>query len=91
MESRARVVFRGRVQGVNFRANCRERAEQLGLRGWVRNLGDGTVEAVFEGPRELVESCIEWNRAQQPHARVADAEVRWTAASGEFTRFEIRR
>ena len=91
MESRAHVVFRGRVQGVNFRVNCRERADQLGLHGWVRNLGDGTVEAVFEGPRDLVEACIEWNRAQQPHASVSGAEVRWGAASGEFTRFEIRR
>jgi acylphosphatase len=91
VDARARVVFRGLVQGVNFRAHCRERAAELGLRGWVRNLGDGTVEAVFEGPRELVEACIEWNSAAQPNARVTATNVSWESATGEFSRFDIRR
>ena len=91
MDARAHVVFQGLVQGVNFRASCRERAAELGLRGWVRNLTDGSVEAIFEGPRELVEACIEWNRGQQPHARVTAAKVTWGTATGEFTRFEVHR
>src|SRR5207247_44020 len=51
MESRATVIFRGRVQGVYFRANCAEKAESLGLHGYVRNLPEGSVEAVLEGER----------------------------------------
>ncbi len=91
MRVQARVVFHGRVQGVFFRANCRQRALELGLTGWVRNLADGTVEAVFEGEKESVEGAIAWNHKDQPHARVSRADVTWTEATGEFRTFEIRR
>ncbi|MBI4416152.1 MAG: acylphosphatase [Euryarchaeota archaeon] len=91
MRARAHVVFRGHVQGVFFRANCRERALELGLTGWVRNRYDGSVEAVFEGEKEAVEEAIAWNRTSQPHARVADVEVAWAEATGGFRTFEIRR
>jgi acylphosphatase len=87
---RARCVFRGRVQGVFFRANCEADADRRGLRGWVRNLEDGTVEAVLEGPRGAVEAAIRWNRESQPHARVAGVEVEWGEATGEFDGFRIR-
>src|SRR2546428_11388998 len=70
MRARAVVVFRGRVQGVYFRANCADKAEELGLDGYVRNMHDGTVEAVFEGDKSLIETCIDWNRKSQPYARV---------------------
>jgi len=90
MRVRARVRFRGRVQGVYFRAHCREKAKELGLDGFVRNLPDGTVEAVLEGDRDSVVACIEWNRTSQPLARVTAVDTEWTAATGAFQGFEIR-
>jgi len=91
MHARAHVVFRGQVQGVNFRAYCRQRALELGLGGWVRNREDGTVEAVFEGEKSVVEEAIAWNRTSQPHAKVTGADVLWEASAGEFRTFAISR
>ena len=90
MDARARVVFRGHVQGVYFRANCQQKARELGLVGYVRNRSDGTVEAVFEGERSLIEECIEWNATRQPHATVDRADVTWATPTGEFPEFEVR-
>ena len=89
--ARARVVFHGLVQGVYFRAHCERKADELGLRGFVRNLRDGSVEAVFEGDRAAIEACIEWNATRQPHARVDSAEVTWEPPMGEFWDFAARR
>ena len=91
MRTRAHVVFRGLVQGVYFRANCRQDALARGLTGWVRNRSDGSVEAVFEGEGEAVLAAIEWNRASQPAARVSAADIEWAAPTGEFPTFEVRR
>ncbi len=91
MRVRATVRFVGRVQGVYFRAHCEEHARSLGLGGYVRNLADGSVEAVFEGERENVESCIEWNRNSQPAAHVTAVDIEWGPATGGFRGFEIRR
>ena len=91
MRVRAHAVFEGLVQGVFFRANCRRRALELGLTGWVRNREDGAVEAVFEGEKEVVEEAIRWNRTSQPHARVTGADVSFGEATGEFPTFEVRR
>lgn len=90
IDSRAHVIFRGRVQGVFFRAHTERKARELGLMGWVRNLADGTVESVFEGPRESIEEAIEWCKASQPHATVSDAQVEWEEYRGEFNSFEVR-
>ncbi len=90
MRVRATVVFHGRVQGVYFRARCEEAARGSGIEGFVRNRPDGAVEAVFEGERRVVEELIEWNRTQQPAARVTSVDVTWGAATGEFGGFEIR-
>lgn len=90
MTVRARVVFRGRVQGVYFRANCQRKATELALVGYVRNRRDGTVEAVFEGDQPAIEACIEWNATRQPHATVDRADVTWENPRGEFTGFEVR-
>jgi acylphosphatase len=90
MQVRAVVIFRGRVQGVYFRANCAERAETLGLHGYVRNLPDGSVEAVFEGDRPGIEMCIEWNKTSQPYARVEAVEITWHEPKGEFRGFRVR-
>ena len=79
------------MQGVFFRANCRQRALELGLTGWVRNREDGAVEAVFEGEKEVVEEAIRWNRTSQPRARVTEADVSFGDAMEEFPTFEVRR
>ncbi len=68
--ARRRVVIDGRVQGVGFRASCARRAVDAGLAGWVRNLPDGRVEAVFEGPAPAVDAVVEWCRQGPPLARV---------------------
>ncbi len=67
----------GSVQGVFFRVETRDRARSLGVAGWVRNLRDGTVEAVFEGPEEGVESMVEWCRRGPAGARVEAVDVDW--------------
>ncbi len=73
-EVRCRVVVRGRVQGVAFRASTRSQARALRVAGWVRNRPDGSVEAVFEGPAEAVEAAVAWCRRGPPWARVDDLE-----------------
>jgi acylphosphatase len=78
MDSTVRVhaIVTGRVQGVWFRARTQERAESLGVSGWVRNLPDGAVEAVFEGPRDAVDAVVEWCREGPDHASVDDIATR---------------
>lgn len=72
---RVRVVVSGRVQGVFYRAYCAERARELGLGGFVRNLRDGRVEAAFEGPEEDVDAMLAWCREGTPWSRVDHLEV----------------
>ncbi len=74
---RAHVFFSGRVQGVFFRAFTKENADRLGINGWVRNLPDGRVEAVFEGPRDKVEKIIYLCRYRHPYARVDEVEIQY--------------
>jgi acylphosphatase len=87
--TRARVRITGRVQGVFFRAETRERARTLGLSGGVGNARDGSVEAVFEGPPERVRSMLEWCRRGPALAEVEDVSVEWEEPQGEQG-FEIR-
>jgi acylphosphatase len=89
--TRARIVVRGRVQGVFFRASARDEAERLGLKGLVRNLPDGGVEAIAEGEREQLEEFIAWCRRGPPLAEVEEVRVRWTPATGEFASFRVTR
>jgi acylphosphatase len=70
-----RVVVWGRVQGVFFRATVRQRAEARGVRGWVRNSPDGTVEAWFEGDVDAVEALVEWCRRGPRGASVERVDV----------------
>jgi len=72
---RMHVRARGRVQGVFFRAEARARAESLGVAGWIRNAEDGSVEAVFEGEPEQVESMVDWCRRGPVGARVVQLDV----------------
>lgn len=80
----------GRVQGVFFRSSTRDKARELGLTGWVRNLPDGRVEAVFEGEESRVREVIDWCHKGPNYASVSDVQVRFDKATGEFNRFEIR-
>jgi acylphosphatase len=87
---RARLLVSGRVQGVGYRASTQWAVKNIGgLTGWVRNLDDGRVEAVVEGPREKIEDLVAWARRGPPAARVSDVEVTWEPASGEFRDFGI--
>jgi len=73
----------GLVQGVFFRDSCRQEALRLGVAGWVRNAGDGSVEAVFEGDSEAVEALCRWCQAGPSHARVDRVEIVAETPSGE--------
>jgi acylphosphatase len=72
---RYRLLISGRVQGVFFRDTCRRVAQQHGVSGWVRNLPDGRVEAVFEGPAVDVGRLVEWSREGPSTAVVEDVRV----------------
>ena len=89
-QASAHVFFSGRVQGVFFRATCVEHSRELGLIGWVRNLPDGRVEAMFEGERDIIEEAINTCRKGPPMAHVDDIEVTWGKATGEFSSFSTR-
>ena len=84
-----RLLVSGRVQGVGFRDSTRQVAERLHLGGWVRNLGDGRVEAVFEGPAAEVARAVAWCRAGPSWADVAGVEIDRQAPLGE-TSFRVR-
>ena len=86
----AHVSVSGRVQGVFYRATTRDEARDRGVDGWVKNLDDGRVEAVFEGPADAVEEMVERCHEGSPRARVDDVEVKYGDPEG-FDRFEIRR
>ena len=82
---RAHLHISGRVQGVFFRATCQREARSLGLAGWVLNLPDGRVEAVFEGNREEVESMIRWCHEGPPGAAISGIEMVWESPRGEVS------
>lgn len=87
---RVHLLITGKVQGVFYRASTVETARGLGLTGWVRNLPDGRVEALAEGPREALEALIRWTHDGPPAARVDHVEAHWHPATSEFTTFEAR-
>ena len=74
---RAHVYISGRVQGVFFRDSTRHLARQYGVAGWVRNLPDGRVEAVFEGEKDAVQRLVDWCHQGPPGARVDRVDVEW--------------
>ncbi len=86
---KAHVFFSGRVQGVFFRAFTKENADKLNVTGWVRNLRDGRVEAVFEGSKEDVEKLIYLCRYEHPHAEVTDVKIEYGEPEG-FKDFVIK-
>jgi acylphosphatase len=87
---RAHVYVSGLVQGVFFRDHTRRWADSLGVKGWVRNLPDGRVEAVLEGEKNNVEALLQRIEEGPPYARVEKIEVEWEDYQGEFADFRIR-
>lgn len=91
---RAHVYVSGNVQGVFFRDSTRQRAEELGLAGWVKNRPDGRVEAVFEGPSDEVRQMVDWCENGPSQADVDDVEVEYSEAEGgseaDAEGFEVR-
>jgi acylphosphatase len=89
-KSGAHVLVSGMVQGVSFRYYTMQAANHLGITGWVRNLADGRVEAVFEGEAEEIDRMLAWCREGPRSARVEHVEVLPQAFSGEYDSFRIR-
>jgi acylphosphatase len=88
---RTHVYVSGIVQGVLFRYYTRERALQLGIAGWVKNLPDGRVEAVFEGENRAIDEMISFCRIGPPGAQVTGVEVKEEEWTREFKDFVVKR
>lgn len=86
---RVRALVSGRVQGVWFRQSTAEQALELGVNGWVRNLADGRVEAVFEGSPVAVNRALSYVRRGPDRARVDDVEIEYVPPTGEIG-FSVR-
>lgn len=86
---RAHVLVAGKVQGVYYRQNTTEVAKANNVAGWVRNLEDGCVEAVFEGDEPSVRRVVEWCRRGPPKAVVENLDVKFEKYTGEFSDFRI--
>lgn len=88
---RAHIWVKGRVQGVGFRAHVEYCARQVGVMGWVRNVGYDELEAVAEGNLEQVEKFMELTKQGPRGARVDEAKVEWEQVTGEFAGFGVKR
>lgn len=89
MKARARVLVSGSVQGVFFRAETANLAYRLDLTGWVRNLPDGRVEALFEGEKEKVEEAVAFCQRGPSGAHVEAFEVKWDKWKGDYRDFRV--
>jgi acylphosphatase len=90
MKRRAHLYISGFVQGVFFRSNTRSYAIRNNVKGWVKNLPDGRVEAVLEGEESDVRRVISLCEKGPPGAKVTKVEVKWEEYEGEFSNFTIR-
>ena len=88
---RAHIWVKGRVQGVGFRAHVEYYGRQIGVAGWVRNVGYDTVEAVAEGEKEKVERLIEMMKQGPRMSQVDESTVEWENPTGEFREFGVKR
>lgn len=86
---RVLIKVYGGVQGVFFRHTARMRAEKLGLTGWTRNEGNGSVAMTVEGGEAALNEFLAWCRQGPPLARIEGVKAEWQEATGEFKRFEI--
>ena len=90
MKTNVNVLISGRVQGVWFRSSTKQKAEQLGVTGWVRNTKDGRVEAIFEGEENSVKSLTEWCHHGPPLAKIEKVEVKNQPPTNGFDDFSIK-
>jgi acylphosphatase len=86
---RAHVMVSGQVQGVFFRDSTRQKAQELGLAGWVQNTPDGRVEALFEGPSDRVKEMVRWCEEGPQQASVENVDTSFEAAGGDLEAFEV--
>jgi len=90
LKVRAHAYVNGRVQGVFFRSETQNEAVSRNVTGWVKNLPDGRVEAVFEGEKQDIEEVIEFCKRGPRGARVTKVDVQWQNFTGEFQNFRIK-
>jgi acylphosphatase len=90
VKTRAHVFVTGRVQGVFFRSATKHNAERHDIKGWVRNLPDDRLEAVFEGEKEAVQTLIDFCKHGPSGAKVTNIDLKWETYTGEFDRFKIK-
>lgn len=86
---RVHALISGKVQGVFFRGSAKEKAEKLGISGWIKNLRDGRVEAIFEGDKENINKMIEWAKKGPIGAKIEDFNLSWEDYKGDFSEFSI--
>ncbi len=89
MTSRAHLIIYGKVQGVFYRASARDKALRIGISGWVKNIPEGRVEAVFEGEKNRVNRMIEWCKKGPSYSQVDEVAIEWEEPEGE-KHFEVR-
>ena len=87
---RAHIWVKGRVQNVGFRAHVEYNGYQIGVKGWVRNVGYDTVEAVAEGTREKIDRFIEMMKTGPSGSSVDESKVEWENPAGEFKNFYVK-
>ena len=87
---RVHVWVQGRVQAVGFRAFVQQNAIQIGVTGWVRNVGYNTVEAVAEGTKEQVEMFLQMVKRGPLGSRVDESREEWEQVTGEFESFRVK-
>ena len=90
MNCRVHLFISGRVQGVFFRWTVKQKARKIRIRGWVKNLPDGQVEAILESEKEKAEELIEWIKKGVHLAKVDDIKIKWEDYQNEFDNFEVR-
>ncbi len=88
---RAHLIIEGRVQGVFYRQSMKEMADIFGVKGWVRNLPSGEVEAEIEGDNGAVDNLLEWCRQGPPSAAVDYIKIDWGEPGGDFKAFVVKR
>ena len=89
MKTRVHVLICGKVQGVWYRASTKQKADGLGLTGWVKNTADGNVEAVFEGEKTVIDEMIAWCWIGPPSARVSDVKMLPFHSDENYTDFFV--
>jgi len=91
LANKVKLIVRGRVQGVNFRANVRDYCNAFGLKGFVQNMRDGSVEINVCGSKKELENLIEWIKKCPGLSRVRNIDAKWNLGNEKFINFEIRR